>query len=147
MKSLRVLLALVLVVLWTAGCSKHPFPTATVDVDGHSVWVELATDPELRARGLMHRDSLSADAGMLFIYPDERTRSFWMKNTRIPLDIAFADSSGKIVRITDMKPFSTDPTPSLYPARYALEMNVGWFEAHDVETGAVIAGIPEIEVQ
>lgn len=101
------------------------FPTATIDVGDKTIKVEVAATPELRARGLMHRDSLAKDKGMLFIYPDEAPRSFWMKNVPFPLDIAFADSTGKIVRIDDMPPMTTNSTKSLYPATYALEMNKG----------------------
>ena len=121
-----------------------PFPTATIQVAEHPVKVEVAHTHELRQRGLMHRDSLGEDRGMLFVYPEEAPRSFWMKNTRIPLDIAFVRTDGTIVRIAQMKPLDTETTPSLYPARYALEMNVGWFEAHGVEKGDVVSGIPDI---
>jgi len=140
--------------IWTAlllallpCCSVRGFPTATIDVDGNPVRVEIAADEELRNRGLMHRDSLGRDDGMLFSYPDERRRSFWMKDTRIPLDIAFADTKGKILRIASMKPFVTKPTPSLFPARYALEMNQGWFEAHAVEPGDHIRNLPEVDAR
>ena len=99
---------------------------------------------ELRTRGLMYRDSLGADRGMPFVYPDEQMRGFWMKNTRIPLDIAFADSAGRIVWIDQMAPLDTDSTSSRYPAKYALEMNQGWFAAHGVAVGATLADLPEI---
>lgn len=140
--------------IWTAlllallpGCSEHAIPTATIDVDGNPVRVEVAADGELRDRGLMHRKSLGKDDGMLFVYPDERARYFWMKNTRIPLDIAFVDTEGKIVRIASMRPFGTELTRSLYPARYALEMNEGWFEAHAVKPGDHIRSLPEVDAR
>ena len=79
---------------------------------------------------------------MLFVYNDERPRSFWMKNTLIPLDIAFVRRDGTIVKIAQMEPISVERTHSLYPATYALEMNVGWFAAHDVEAGDKITRIP-----
>lgn len=93
----------------------------------------------------MNRDELTANTGMLFIFPDNRTRSFWMKNTRIPLSIAYINSDLEIVRISDMKPFSTVRVPSLYPARYALEMNRGWFENNDIAKGSFISDLPNIE--
>lgn len=126
--------------LLACGGSKHP--VATIDVGGHAVKVELAITGPARMEGLMHRDSMPADAGMLFIYPDTEPRSFWMKDTHIPLSIAFADNSGKIVKIADMQPFDTGHTKSLYPAKYALEMNQGWFQKNGVEKGAMITGIP-----
>ncbi len=116
--------------------------TVSLDVSGHSVVAEVADSQEERALGLMNRDSLGADAGMIFIYPDTRVREFWMKDTRIPLAIAFLDDRGVIVRIAEMQPFDTKLTSSLYPARYALEMNAGWFAAHGVEKGEKVTGLP-----
>ncbi len=84
---------------------------------------------------------------MLFVYPDIAPRAFWMKDTRIPLSIAYADGDGKVVRIADMTPYSTDRTPSLYPAKYALEVNQGWFERNGVTTGQYLADLPPIEVR
>lgn len=126
-----------------AGCSAgKKFPTTTIQVDDQAVLVELAVNTSERAQGLMHRASLPADDGMLFVYPDEAPRSFWMKDTKIPLSIAFVDAKGKIVRIADMQPLVTESTKSLYPAKYALEMNQGWFAEHDVVEGEHITGIP-----
>ena len=138
--------ALGLIALTSLGCPGD-FPSATIDVGDKSVRVEVAATPDLRARGLMNRDSLGADRGMLFVYPDERTRSFWMKNVKVPLDIAFADSTGKIVRITDMKAFDTGGTASLYPATYALEMNKGWFASNSVEVGDTLGRLPSAEAK
>ena len=128
--------------LTLGGCSASDLPVRTLQVDGHAVQVEVASTPDTRSRGLMHRDRLAADRGMLFVYPNEQPLGFWMKNTRIPLSIAFADRHGTIVRIADMTPFSLDRVPSLYPAMYALEMNQGWFAEHGVEKGDRITGIP-----
>ncbi len=124
------------------GCSTKTFPTTTIDVAGTPVLVELAVTEEQKARGLMHRDSLPADDGMLFVYPDTKPRSFWMKDTRIPLSIAFIEPDGDIVKIADMKPLDRASTKSLYPAKYALEMNQGWFEEHGVKAGDKVGGIP-----
>ncbi|MCB9668552.1 MAG: DUF192 domain-containing protein [Alphaproteobacteria bacterium] len=125
------------------GCSGHRFPTHTLQVGDQPVLVELAVNTKDRAQGLMHRASLPADDGMLFIYKDSAPRSFWMKDTKIPLSIAFADSTGKIVRIADMQPLVTESTKSVYPAKYALEMNQGWFAAHGIQEGTMITGIPK----
>lgn len=133
-------LFLVATALVACGGSKHP--TATLEIDGHAITAELAIDNPSRMEGLMHRSTMAENHGMLFIYPDYRPRSFWMKDTRIPLSIAFADESGTIVKIADMEPFDTEQTKSLYPAKYALEMNKGWFDARGIEKGATIAGIP-----
>ena len=90
----------------------------------------------------MGRASLAKDSGMLFVYPDEGQRSFWMKNTPLALSIAFISASGRIVHITDMRPLDEEPVPSKYPAMYALEMRKGWFEEHSVRAGQPVAGLP-----
>ncbi|MHC4473737.1 MAG: DUF192 domain-containing protein [Planctomycetota bacterium] len=103
--------------------------------------VEVAADPASRHRGLMERDSLQADTGMLFVYPTERPLEFWMKNTRIPLSICFIDRAGVVVRILDMEPDPGTPDHLLpryrsgRPATYALEMERGWFRAKGVRVG------------
>jgi uncharacterized membrane protein (UPF0127 family) len=131
--------------LFLVACGPQHLPTATIQVGIKPVMVEIASTPESRANGLMHRDTLDADVGMLFVFPDNRTRSFWMKNTRIPLSIAYINSEQEIVRIAELEPFSTDRIPSLYPARYALEMNKGWFEANQILKGTTISELPSIE--
>ncbi len=101
------------------------------------VRVEIADDDAERARGLMYRTALAEDRGMLFIFDEEQPLSFWMKNTLIPLSIAFMDSEGRIVDIQDMKPLDDDPPSyvSAEPARYALEVNQGFFEERGVKVG------------
>ncbi|MCB9681270.1 MAG: DUF192 domain-containing protein [Alphaproteobacteria bacterium] len=137
MNALRLCATLMVV----ACSSSSRLPVATIDVKGHSLTVEVAASQETRAQGLMHRDSLGAERGMIFVYDDDAPRRFWMKDTRIPLSIAFIDKEGTIVRIADMAPLTTDGTPSLYPARYALEVNKGWFAAKGVTTGDRIGGL------
>ncbi|MDX1578317.1 MAG: DUF192 domain-containing protein, partial [Gemmatimonadota bacterium] len=106
-----------------------------IRVAGIPIEVEIADDEDERARGLMFRESLPEDHGMLFVYESERRLGFWMKNTLIPLDIAYADRAGRIVDIKQMEPQSTETVYSSAPAMYALEMNQGWFEAHGVSVG------------
>lgn len=109
--------------------------TVRIRVGGVEVGVEVADQPEQRQEGLMHRDSLPENHGMLFVYPDERTLTFWMRNTRIPLDIAFIDRRGRIVDVQWMEAFDEEMTSSRRPAMYALEMRRGWFEDHGVGVG------------
>jgi uncharacterized membrane protein (UPF0127 family) len=90
----------------------------------------------------MYRDPLPEDQGMLFVYPDEQLRAFWMKNTQIPLSIAFLSASGRVVSTSEMAAFDETPVPSEFPAMYALEMSRGWFSAHAVAPGAAITGLP-----
>lgn len=106
-----------------------------IRVAGIEIQVEIADDDAERSRGLMFRESLPEDQGMLFVYTAERTLSFWMRNTLIPLDIAYIDGEGRIVDIQQMEPQDSTTHPSAAPAMYALEMNQGWFEAHGVEVG------------
>lgn len=117
-------------------------PTIPLVVGGEAVTAEVADSPALRERGLMERRALRRDHGMIFVYPDSRPRSFWMKNTPLLLSIAFIDEGGKIVRIADMQPYDTTPVPSNAPAMYALEMTQGWFAEHGVGVGAAVTGLP-----
>jgi uncharacterized protein len=101
------------------------------------VSVEIVDDASERKQGLMERTELGENRGMLFVFEEEQKLSFWMKDTPIPLSIAFMDSEGRIVDIQDMKPLD-DKLPnytSAEPARYALEVNRGFFDERDVEVG------------
>lgn len=108
----------------------------------HTAQVEIADTGLARRTGLMNRDSLPADQGMLFSYDQPRELSFWMKNTKIPLDIAFVDEDGTIFQIEQMQPLDEDHTVSIRAARFALEMNQGWFKKHGVRVGDKIEGLP-----
>jgi uncharacterized membrane protein (UPF0127 family) len=133
------------------GCARDVpgarLPVEALVVGNSRVTAELAANREDRARGLMFRESMPEDHGMLFIYPVEAPLVFWMKNTPLPLSIAFADSGGRILRIADMEPYSEEPIHSGSPVRYALEMNRGWFDRHGVFAGDAIRGIPRIPVE
>lgn len=109
--------------------------TAWVIFGADTVTAEVAQTDEERGRGLMHRETLGPDAGMLFIFPEQSVRSFWMQDTYIPLDIAFMDREFLIVDIQQMDPMTTTSHVSRAPATYALEVNQGWFEAHGVRVG------------
>ncbi len=107
--------------------------------DGHAITVsaELARTPSEQQRGLMGRASLAADSGMLFVFPESNMRSFWMRNTLIPLDIIFFDDAGRIVSLSTMAPCPAEQetcplTLSAGPARYALEMAAGFIEEQSV---------------
>jgi uncharacterized protein len=114
--------------------------TLVIDASGGkkvSVRVEVADDLVEQAKGLMDRTTLGENRGMLFVYPEERELSFWMKNTLIPLSIAFIDSERRIIDIQDMKPLDDEPPSyvSAEPAQYALEVNQGFFEEQGVKAG------------
>ena len=112
----------------TAGQTRHRFT------------VEIADDVQERSRGLMFRQSMAEDAGMLFLYPDERIASFWMKNTYIPLDMLFIASDGTILQIAPMtEPHSLTPVRSDAPVRAVLEINGGLSGTLGIEPGDTIA--------
>jgi hypothetical protein len=100
--------------------------------------VEVAKTPEERDRGLMGRKHLGKDEGMLFIFEAEDYHGFWMKDTLLPLSIAFIDRNGRIVGITDMKPLTLISHLPPKPSLYALEMNKGWFSSHSIKVGDVV---------
>ena len=116
--------------------ARPPLPTVTLHVGGHTIRVEHAATPETLREGLMHRTALAADNGMLFELGEPDIHCFWMKNTLIPLSIAFIDRDGRIVDIQDMRPQSLDPHCPTVPITRALEMNLGWFARAGVRTGA-----------
>ncbi|MFZ0131447.1 MAG: DUF192 domain-containing protein [Desulfobacterales bacterium] len=115
-------------------------PTIPVIVKGKRLTAELATTPETKSCGLSHRASLPANRGMLFVYPEPELLTFWMKDTFMPLDIAFIDAAGRIVSIQKMDPF---PVTTVYsspaPVLYALEVNQGWFEKKGISVGDVFS--------
>jgi len=117
--------------------SAHLRTTATVVFGEDTVVAEVARTQEERSRGLMYREQLGENAGMLFIFPDNSVRGFWMQNTYLPLDIAFMDASFRVVDIQQMEPLTTDQHLGRAPFTYALEVNQGWFEAHGVRVGDV----------
>lgn len=125
-----------------AGVPGARLETLPLVVGNERISAEIAWSNRDREEGLMHRESMPEDHGMLFIFAEEKVLTFWMKDTPLPLSIAFADASGHIVHIADMEPESRAIVSSGVPARYALEMNRGWFERHGVYTGDVIADIP-----
>ena len=135
-----------LAVCCASGCStpERAWPYV-VELGDARIHVEVArTDPE-RTRGLMYRDRLDKDWGMLFVYDREESLRFWMKNTKIPLSIAFLDA-GLVVRdIQEMTPLDETVHVSAVPVRYALEAEQGWFARRGVTPGTVAKFSPELE--
>jgi len=132
---MRLLLCLFMLTTCVACASDGP----SVEFGGKVFKVEIADNPEEQALGLMFRDSMPADAGMIFIFPNESPRSFWMKNTRIPLDIMYFDKDLKMVSISANTPpcrVSRCPSyPSIKPAMYVLELNAGTASELGVDIG------------
>jgi uncharacterized membrane protein (UPF0127 family) len=118
-------------------------PEITLTIKGHKLTAEVAANDNARTTGLMHRRMMPENRGMLFVFAYTQPQSFWMMNTYLPLSIAFIDEQGVIINIDDMKPLTTDPHPSTKPAKYALEMNQGWFAKRGIKAGAHIDGLKE----
>jgi uncharacterized membrane protein (UPF0127 family) len=138
-------------VLACTACAATPAAASTspgVVLHGHRFSVELANSPAEQAHGLMGRDHMAAGHGMLFVFRDSAPRTFWMKDTLIPLDMLFFDAGGRLVAIqADAKPCQADPCklyPSGVPARYVLELNAGTAARLGVRKGDVItfSGVP-----
>jgi uncharacterized membrane protein (UPF0127 family) len=101
--------------------------------------VEIARSSSEQTYGLMYRESLDDNAGMLFIFQNDGYRNFWMKNTKIPLSIAYISNKGVILEIYDMKPLDISITyPSKYPCKYAIEVNMGWFKKKNIHKGSFV---------
>ena len=109
----------------------------------HVIRAEVAADPDERARGLMFRKRMGANQGMVFLFDQPAVQCMWMKNTLLPLSVAFIGDDGKILNIEDMAPQTEDNHCAKRPARYALEMNRGWFARHGIMPGAVVSGLPK----
>jgi uncharacterized membrane protein (UPF0127 family) len=103
---------------------------------------EVAANNAERQQGLMFREKLGPNEGMVFLFEAPAGVCMWMKNTLIPLSVAFLDEDGKIINIEDMQPHSTDSHCAKKPVRYALEMNRGWFKHKNIKPGSVIEGLP-----
>lgn len=121
-----------------------PLLTYPLKVRNHEIRAEVANTEEGRRQGLMFRDRLGENAGMIFLYPKAEVTAMWMKNTRVPLSVAFIDGSGRILNIEDMVPFSEDAHGSRGAAAYALEMNRGWFAKRGVGAGDRIEGLSKL---
>lgn len=138
------LLALALTTLPAVAQQSQPqrLETITLNAGMHNIRAEVALTPEQRATGLMNRREMAAHEGMLFVFEQAAPQCFWMKNTLLPLSIAFLADDGTVVNIADMKPQTLDSHCSAKPVRYALEMNQGWFAKRGIQTGAKLNGAP-----
>ncbi len=116
-------------------------PTLALSAGIHVVQAEVANTTPSRTQGLMFRKSLAANQGMLFVFTEVERHCMWMRNTYVPLSVAFIDEAGVILNIADMQPQTEDSHCAAAPARYALEMSQGWFAAKGIKPGARISGI------
>lgn len=147
MTSIKRLAALAALALCCAAAAAQTgpqpkLPTLPLTIGIHVVQAELAISPEQQATGMMFRTQMGTNEGMLFVNDDAGVRCFWMRNTLLPLTIAFIADDGTIVNTADMEPKSEKSHCSAEPVRYALEMNRGWFAKRGIKPGMKVAGRP-----
>jgi uncharacterized membrane protein (UPF0127 family) len=118
-------------------------PAIPLTIGAAKLQAEVAATPGQREMGLMHRFSLAPDRGMVFVFPTSEPLGFWMRNTYIPLSIAFIDTGGVILNIEDMAPQDDSLHWSRGRAQYALEMRKGWFADHGIRPGDRVQGLPK----
>jgi uncharacterized protein len=141
----RRLILLVVLLLWNP-CFRAFGSDATfhpVIIGDATIMVEIADTIKKRSAGLQNRDSLDHDKGMLFIYDDEQYMNFWMKDTSIPLELAYINAQGRILEIITMIPDDHTIKRSREKAQYVLEVNQGWFRAHGIGVGDCIKNIDD----
>lgn len=117
------------------------FGRTQLSVGINLIQAEVAQNDQQRQQGLMFRDKMAPNAGMIFVFDDLNPQCMWMKNTLLPLSVAFIDAEGRIVNIEDMQPQTLDNHCSAKPVKFALEMNLGWFAKRHIKPGAVIDGL------
>ena len=138
-KIIRLLLAFG--VLLAAATSRADMPRMELTAGFYRIDAEVAADQPNRMQGLMQRRAMGANQGMLFVFPQLARHCMWMRNTFIPLSVAFLDENGRILNVEDMQPQTENNHCASAPARFALEMNIGWFAAKGLKAGALIGGI------
>ena len=119
-------------------------PVVELDAGMYRIQAEVADNMGARMTGLMHRKSMAPNAGMVFVFEENAAHCMWMKNTLIPLSVAFVDEAGAIINIADMQPQTEQSHCAARPARYALEMNKGWFAQRGIKPGAKLRGLEKL---
>ncbi len=129
------------------GCAiaQAAFPTTQLSAGMHLIKAEVAATDPARQQGLMFREKMANNAGMVFVFDEPNPQCMWMKNTLLPLSVAFLDAEGKIINIEDMQPQKLDSHCSTKPAKFALEMNLGWFKQKNIKPGMRIGGLPGLK--
>jgi uncharacterized membrane protein (UPF0127 family) len=143
MKAYRVLASCLLFLASLPLLADVTFRTSQVKVAGHPLKVELAVEEPQRLQGLMYRKALGKEDGMLFVFDEPGYHSMWMKDTLIPLSVAFVDKDGVILNILDMEPQTLDSHMAAGPAVYAIETNKGWYADKKVKAGDKVTGLPK----
>ena len=134
--------ALLLSLACAAQNGPQKLPSIRLNAGIHNINAELARTPDERATGLMFREAMPTNDGMLFVFEEPSRQCFWMKNTLIPLAIAFVADDGTIVNVDEMQPRKLESHCSTRPVRYVLEMNQGWFAKRGIKAGTRLSGPP-----
>ena len=121
------------------------FEIASLTAGMNVIKAEVAAAPAQREQGLMYREKMGPNEGMVFVFDGPAEVCMWMKNTLLPLSVAFIDNAGKIVNIEDMQPQTLESHCARRLVRYALEMNLGWFRQKNIKPGTLIEGLPKIQ--
>ena len=140
----RALILLAWLLAAPARAQQPPLPAVDLTAGMHRIRAEVASDMGARMQGLMFRKSMPQNAGMVFVFEESAVHCMWMKNTLIPLSVAFIDQDGAIINIADMQPHSEQSHCAARPARYALEMNQGWFAQRGIKAGAKLGGLEKL---
>jgi uncharacterized membrane protein (UPF0127 family) len=140
------LAALALIVAMTAGAAAQgvpqDLPVITLQAGINNIRAMVAITPDQRQTGLMFRREMAQHEGMLFVFDEPSMQCFWMKNTLLPLSIAFLADNGSVVNVDEMKPQTLDSHCSTRPVRFVLEMNQGWFTKRGIKPGSKVSGPP-----
>lgn len=137
----RVIAGCLGLALSAAVWAQNAMPLMELSAGMHRIEAEVAANQQNRMVGLMNRKAMAPQRGMLFVFPQQNTHCMWMRNTLIPLSVAFLDEDGIIINIENMQPQTEDNHCAKVPARYALEMNLGWFAQRGISPGAKLKGI------
>lgn len=119
-------------------------PVAELGAGMYRIEAEVAATPDSRQLGLMNRESMAPQHGMVFVFTEDARHCMWMRNTLIPLSVAFLDRRGRILNIEDMQPRTENNHCAAAPARFALEMNLGWFAAKGIKAGDTLRGFDRL---
>ena len=130
-----------LITLLACPLAQAQMPRIELSASFHRIDAEVAADQQNRMQGLMNRRSMATNQGMLFVFTQADRHCMWMRNTLLPLSVAFLDERGQILNIEDMKPQTENNHCAASPARFALEMNQGWFASKGIKAGQRIGGV------
>lgn len=141
---MKALISAVVALVSTQAALAEGMPRIDLSAGMYRIDAEVAATADEREIGLMHRRNMPAQRGMLFVFDEPGTHCMWMKNTLLPLSVAFLDEQGRILNIEDMAPQTEDSHCAARPARYALEMNLGWFRQKGLKAGSRVTGLERV---